>query len=246
MIKKDLVRKNFSKGSETYEGFAIVQKHMANQLLSFLPVETRNLRILEIGSGTGILTRNLLNKYPNSKITVIDISEKMISICKKEFGTRLEYIIDDAEIHEFLEKFDLIVSNATFQWFHNIEKALNKLKTYLNDNGEILFSVFMEGTYKELNESFMKISDQYKYSQNFVKVEKLEKIGTLLKSEIYYENFDSLIDFLKSIKAIGAQSSLENKKVLTKNILKKVEEEYKKNYENIKVSNVLGYVKEKK
>lgn len=243
MIKKDLVRKNFSRGSDTYEDFAVVQKHMAKNLINFIPNDFDGIKILEIGSGTGILTRELLRKFPKTQITLIDISEKMIDRCKKEFGFSLNYIIGDAENYEFSETYDLIISNAAFQWFNDLEKSLESLKQSLSFNGKILFSTFMEGTYKELNDSFLKISGEYNYSQNFINSAELYKLGEVLKTEVYYEEYENLLDFLKSIKAIGAQSSLGNKKVLTKNILNKVEEEYKKSYETIRVSNVLGYIK---
>lgn len=242
MIKKDLVQKNFSRGSETYEEFAKVQKYMAKELINFGPLEG-NVKILEIGSGTGILTRELLKKYPNSQITIMDISNKMLDKCKKEFGFNLDYILADAETYEFLDKYDLIISNATFQWFENLDKSIEKFREILNPKGEIIFSTFCKGTYEELSNSFLKVSPGHKYSQNFVDIRDLVNYGEILKSEVYTEYYESLIDFLKAIKAIGAQSSLENKRILTKNILKKVEEVYLKGYGEISVSNVLAFVK---
>ena len=56
------------------------------------------------------------------------------------------------------------------------------------------------------------------------------------------EEYKSLLEFLKSIKGIGAQSSLTNKKVLTPNIIKAVEKEYLASYKKILVSNSLAYV----
>ena len=105
-----------------------------------------------------------------------------------------------------------------------------------------VFSTFAEGTYKELNESFLKVSEEYKYSQNFIGLEELKKIGKILKEEYYMEEYKSLLEFLKSIKGIGAQSSLTNKKVLTPNIIKAVEKEYLASYKKILVSNSLAYV----
>lgn len=243
MIKKDLVQKNFSKGSGTYEEFAKVQKFMAKKLMGYLPENFSKLKILEIGAGTGILTRELLKKYPKAEITIIDISNKMLDKCKKDFAFKVKYILGDAEDYNFSEEYDLIVSNATFQWFENLEGSLNKFKKNLNPKGAIFFSTFSQGTYRELSESFFKVSPEYKYSQNFIGLEELEKYGQILDCLVYKESYNSLIDFLKAIKAIGAQSSLENKKNLTKNILKKVEEEYLKSYGSIQVSNVLTFVK---
>lgn len=242
MIKKDLVRKNFSKSSHNYDNYAIVQKHMANELMENFAENFSELKILEIGSGTGILTEKLIKKFPNSKITLLDISSSMIEICKGKFGDRLIYLVEDAEKFEFKEKFDLIISNATFQWFNNLEETIINYKKKLNSGGKIFFSTFAQGTYKELNESFISVSKEYKYSQNFKSEEQLKKLGKIIKSECYYEEFPSLLDFLKSIKGIGAQSSLENKKNISYGIIKKVEKEYLKNYGKIKVSNVLSYV----
>ena len=242
MIKKELVKKNFSKSTSSYDNFAKVQRHMAKELMKNLGENLSEIKILEIGSGTGILTDYLIKKYPNSQITLIDISESMIEFCKSKFGDRLNYLVSDAENHNFEEKFDLIVSNATFQWFNNLKETVDKYRNILNKNGKIIFSIFSEGTYRELNESFIKVSEDYRYSQNFVSLDELKKIGKILKKEYYMEEYENLFEFLKSIRGIGAQSSLSNKKVLTPNIIKAVEKEYLNAYKKIIVSNSLAYI----
>ena len=242
MIKKELVKKNFSKSVGSYDSFAKVQRHMAKELMKNLSVNLSEIKILEIGSGTGILTEKLIKNFPNARITLIDISESMIELCRQKFGNKLEYIVDDAENHDFDEKFDLIISNAAFQWFNNLEEVLNKYKTCLNKNGKIIFSTFAEGTYRELNESFLKVSPQYRYSQNFKSLSELKTLGNILNEECYKEEYPNLLDFLRSIKGIGAQSSLEEKKNLTPNIIKLTEKEYIKAYKKITVSNRLVYM----
>ena len=242
MIKKELVKKNFSKSARNYDSFAKVQKHMAKELMKNLTENLTEIKILEIGSGTGILTNYIVSKYPNSQITLIDISESMIESCKSKFGNRINYIISDAEAYEFEDKFDLIISNATFQWFNNINETVDKYRKLLTKNGKFIFSIFAEGTYKELNESFRRFSEEYKYSQDFISLAELKKIGKIVKEEYYIEEYDSLLDFLKSIKGIGAQSGLNNKKTLTPNIIRAVEKEYLNCYEKILVSNNLIYI----
>lgn len=243
MIKKELVQKNFNKSSNSYDSFAHVQKHMAKKLINFVPKSESVKKILEIGSGTGIFTDELIEKFPNAEITLLDISEEMLSTCKKKFGNRVTYILGDAENYVFEEKYDLIVSNATFQWFNNLEESTKKLKKSLECNGELYFSIFSNGTYHELNDSFAKVSSDFKYSQNFADIEILREIGTVIDSENYIEEFNDLLSFLKAVKAIGAQSSLKEKKTLTRNILNRVEEQYILNYDGIKVSNYISYIK---
>ena len=56
MIDKKLVRDRFSKNLEKYNEHARIQKRMAERLFSFIP-EKKYKRILEIGCGTGFLTK---------------------------------------------------------------------------------------------------------------------------------------------------------------------------------------------
>ena len=85
---------------------------MAKELMKNLNDDLNEIKILEIGSGTGILTNYLISKYQNSQITLIDISEPMIESCRNKFGNRLNYIVSDAENYEFENKFDLIYLNS--------------------------------------------------------------------------------------------------------------------------------------
>lgn len=245
MIQKKIVIKNFNKSSNTYDKFAKVQRHMAEVLIDYLDIDKKNnkkLEILEIGAGTGILTEKLLNKFPNSNITIMDISESMLEICKKKFGVRLNYLHEDAENYFCEKKYDLIVSNATFQWFSNIENSVKNYKKIINKDGKILFSIFSNGTYKELNYSFSKILPNYKPSNFLIEKNRLIKLGNILKEEIYLEEHDNLLNFLKSIKGIGAQGTYKYKENLTKKILNLVEDEYLKKYKKIKVTNKLIYI----
>ncbi|MHB8053615.1 MAG: class I SAM-dependent methyltransferase, partial [Methanoregula sp.] len=42
--------------------------------------------ILDIGAGTGLLSRLLLEKYPGATITLLDISEKMLAVARERFS----------------------------------------------------------------------------------------------------------------------------------------------------------------
>ncbi len=51
-----------------------------HRLLSFLPFEsTDNIRLLDLGTGTGALSLEILNRYPNVSLTCLDFSEAMLS-----------------------------------------------------------------------------------------------------------------------------------------------------------------------
>ena len=51
-----------------------------HRLLSFLPFEPADsFRLLDLGTGTGALSLEILNRYPNVSLTCLDFSEAMLS-----------------------------------------------------------------------------------------------------------------------------------------------------------------------
>jgi len=80
------VKQNFDKYASDYEDNVYVQKQMANTLLEML-VSNNNKKaenIFDIGCGTGGFTKKLLDIYKPDKISVNDISEKMITITQRK------------------------------------------------------------------------------------------------------------------------------------------------------------------
>src|SRR5699024_6794272 len=101
MINKQLLERRFSKRADTYDEFATVQKQMANKLLSLLQKELSNkqpLRILEIGSGTGSVTKALLAKFPKANIIAIELADGRIAKAKHHVSSqRVQFICPDIE-----------------------------------------------------------------------------------------------------------------------------------------------------
>lgn len=53
--------------------------------------------ILDIGAGTGLLSAFLLEKFPGARLTLMDISEKMLEVARKRFAGRpgTQYVVCD-------------------------------------------------------------------------------------------------------------------------------------------------------
>ena len=139
MIEKRSVERNFSRGSKYYDENAVVQKYMAEKLFEIITKEDAKYNnILEIGCGTGIFSKKIVDFYNESFIDLTDISQEMINESEKKIKSsqRINYICCDAEKYKSGKKYDLIVSNAVFQWFHNIENALENYFEMVNAGGE--------------------------------------------------------------------------------------------------------------
>ncbi len=138
---------------------------MGDQLVKQIQNKHAINSILEIGCGTGYVTRKLLELFPEAHITALDIAPGMIEYSRNNMTQNITFVCDDIEEMELNKSYDLIVSNATFQWFNHFESTFEKLTSALTPIGQICFSTFGQHTFNELRTSFKAISDQRKLEQ---------------------------------------------------------------------------------
>lgn len=252
-IDKKRVSQNFSRGAKTYDKYAEVQRHMANKLEIFVHGSDKEYNILEIGCGTGIFSEKILKRFPNSKIDLLDISHAMIETSRKKLGSNpnLNFIVEDVESYNPEKKYDLIFSNATFQWMNDQNELFKHLYSILDYGGKIVFSTFGEKTYFELGESLKSLDPELKYSQRFISLSEMKdivekKFRVLVADEDFFmESYDNVMAFLKAIKGIGSNSALSNKRNFTREKFKALDKIYRKKYGNenkIDVTNHLLYM----
>jgi len=96
-------------------------------------------KILDIGSGTGLFSSIVLQKYPKAEFTLIDLSDKMLKVASERFKGNLNfrYIVADYTKHNFNEKYDIIISALSIHHLSAVDKENFYHKCYdmLNDNG---------------------------------------------------------------------------------------------------------------
>ncbi len=106
------------------------------------------LKILDIGVGSGNISLSLLKNLPMIKVTAIDISEKALQVAKQ--NTELNLLQDRIDLKLFdilnsdlnqLGKFDVIVSNPPYVSEKDFETLEPELKVYeprfaLTDSGD--------------------------------------------------------------------------------------------------------------
>lgn len=214
---KQTIRDNFNKSAGTYDSHAVVQKEMAKDLVSHLKKIKRKFnKILEIGCGTGYLTGLLAETYPNARIVALDISPKMVDIARENLAgfKIIEYVTADGEHPPLDEQFDLIVSNATFQWFTGYCEAFKKYHRLLEPNGNLVFNMLVEGTLEELRFCLSKLNGTDFTSKTLVSLpskldilKALDKAGFAdveLNNYLRRENYISTRHLILAIKRIGA------------------------------------------
>lgn len=225
MVNKDLVKLHFSQKASQYDLYADLQRNMGSHLIQIagLNKNEKGRKILDVGCGTGYMTHILSDIFPNGTFTLIDLSEGMLDICRIKFDNLdVSYLCTDAEDVNLQSKYDLIISNATFQWFNNLSKTVSKLVDHLNRSGILLFSTFGEKTFRELHISHslamknMCLNHKYAPGQKFQSMDSIKQIvykAFKRRVELYFEEevlsvyFDSVRDFFKHVRNIGANNS---------------------------------------
>lgn len=191
---------DFSKAADTYRQNALVQRHMAQSLCNL----AGNIcgfnfeRILEIGSGTGFLTENIVKNFKYNKLVLNDITDNFTGF------SDLEFIKGDACSVDFCDRYNLIISNACFQWFCDFESFLHKIKKNIARDGVLVFSSFGEQNccqFKNIEKTGLNYCD-YISSLNACGYEVLD-----FEEEIQTLYFDSVKDILRHIKSTGAAVS---------------------------------------
>lgn len=151
-IDKAAVASRFNRSAETYDDHCRVQRLMADRLVGTLQGVPGPPRILELGCGTGYLTGLLASRFPASQVLALDFAGRMLEIARDRLkGLPVELEVADAETAVFPpESFDLIVSNATIQWFDTPAETLERLAAALRPGGRMRHTTFGPGTFAEL------------------------------------------------------------------------------------------------
>ena len=82
-----------------------------------LKSKIQNLKLLDIGTGSGIIPITLKKYFPNAEISAMDISEKALEIAKKnaEFHqANIQFIQQDYLNTKLEENYDIIISNPPY------------------------------------------------------------------------------------------------------------------------------------
>lgn len=233
-IDKKIISGNFSKNAVTYEDHAAVQKNCAEKLIDMIDLDYFP-RILEIGCGTGVYTRMLLERYPEAEITAIDISGEMVAMARKK--TRSEKITFDLSDGEDLKpgkKFDLITSNASFQWFQDLDRSFASFAQNLSDGGVLCFSMYGPRTFGEFKEVLGAHMGPRRWlsSSRFADKEDIRRcMGRYfsdleIREENYSVDFFSIWDFLQNIKKSGARGEGLGGAFIGKYAIKEMEKTY--------------------
>ena len=230
-LNPKLVKKQFEKSMPEYDKNAVVQKLMAEKLISSLTAAAGSNfdNILEAGAGTGLLTKQTAARLTFKKYYANDIVEKAENYLKSILSDCI-FICGNAQKIKPPVKMDLIISNAMFQWFSNPDKVLAYYRTLLNPSGIIAFSTFSPDNFKEIK-NVCNLALDYKEPDEIRSI--LEKNYNVL----HLEKFECKLNFTNPLEVLAHMKNTGVNSLCTKHWwiidVKEFCEKYKKFYPDL-------------
>lgn len=133
-MSRDL-RAFFNERAPLWDSMQEVPREKLRALLSELPIPPGG-KILDVGSGTGVLVPFLRELFSPSLIVELDMAEAMLAEARKKFGDDgIRYVLGDAKEATFPETFDAILCYSSFPHFEDKERTVAHLLTFLKGGG---------------------------------------------------------------------------------------------------------------
>lgn len=102
------------------------------------PLLQAGQRLLDAGCGSGRLARRIAMLEPEMRLTLLDLSPKMLGLAANVPGHRVRGSVLELPFRD--AQFDLVVSNGVLQNVPDREEALSELVRVLTPGGRLLYT----------------------------------------------------------------------------------------------------------
>ena len=208
------IRRNFEGVADSYDRVAVLQQQIGERLLERLEaIRLQPALILDLGAGTGRLSRRLSDRYPAARVVQLDLALNMLiksrdnnDLCKGQ-----QLLCADAECLPLADNSaDFAFSNLMFQWVTDLDRALAGIYRTLKPGGLLLFSTFGPDSLVELRNSWARVDD-YVHVNAFTDMhdvgDALVRSGfadPVMETETFTLVYDSGRDLMRELKMLGA------------------------------------------
>ena len=216
MLDKKQMRRSFDRAASHYDDSAVLQREVADRLLSRLGmIKYQPRRILDLGCGTGYCAEFLQRQYKKSEYIGMDISPCMVTTARSQHGRwfrRQRWLCADAEEIPLTDNsVDMVISNLTLQWC-DATRVFDELARVLRPGGLLMFSSFGPDTLYELRSAWAMVDD-YPHVHDFVDMHdlgdnlmRLAYSNPVVDIERLTLTYDNIRGLLLDLKNIGAHN----------------------------------------
>ncbi|HUO19307.1 MAG TPA: malonyl-ACP O-methyltransferase BioC [Steroidobacteraceae bacterium] len=210
------LRASFDRASGSYEAAAALQAQVAAELLERLGAfEFEPRVVLDLGAGTGRVTRALKRRYRRALVIALDIAPGMLREARRHQGLlrRFARVCADAERLPLADaSVDLVYSSLMLQWCEPLAPALAEVRRVLKPSGFFAFSTLGPDTLRELRAAWAAVDD-FSHVHRFLDVhdvgDALAHAGLaepVLDVDRVTLSYEDTLGLMRDLKAIGAHN----------------------------------------
>lgn len=212
---KEKVARSFSRAAQSYDNFAGLQRDVALETAAL--ISSAPACALDIGCGTGNVTKELTRLYPEADVFAVDLSHGMVNVTREAANNCKGFITADLEALPFADAtFDTLVSSLTYQWTKELQLAMDEAYRVLLPGGTFVFSTLGPGTFKELRELRADLLNRtgrnglppsLKFASSDILAKTIKAAGfevIVMRTTEVRREYEDLFTLLKTLKGIGA------------------------------------------
>jgi len=151
-------------------------KEMIRAIVATIPFcPDREIDIIDLGCGTGTITRAIQQKYSHANFTLVDIADNMLQMAQEKVGSDHCFINADFNSLDFDKQYDVIVSSLALHHLEtNPEKQFfyNKIYNALKEGGIFINGDVVQAKPDKLQEKY--IEEWIRYMNRSVSMDEIE------------------------------------------------------------------------
>ncbi|MGB6604377.1 MAG: malonyl-ACP O-methyltransferase BioC [Steroidobacteraceae bacterium] len=214
------LRTAFDRASAGYEAAATLQARVSAELLERLGELALNPRVvLDLGAGTGRVTRQLKRRYRGALVIALDIAPGMLREARRHqpLWRRFARVCGDARQLPLADaSVDLVFSSLMLQWCEPLDAALVEVRRVLTPGGFFAFSTFGPDTLHELREAWAQADgreDAHSHVNRFLDMHDVGDAAArnglaepVLDVDRFELDYPDTLALMRDLKAIGAHN----------------------------------------
>lgn len=216
MIDAAAVRRHFDRAAATYDGAAVLEARVREQLLARLDwISFTPAVVLDLGCGTGHAALALAARWPGARIIAADFAPAMLrEAARHDAAGRCERICADARSLPFPDaSLDLVFSSLMLPWCDDPDALFAEIVRLLRPRGLFCFTTLGPDTLAELREAWraadghehvMPFTDMHDIGDGLVRAGLAEPVLDVSRYTLTYGDLRSL---MKDLKATGARNA---------------------------------------